>query len=145
MSKPDSSVYRLGRGPALLATGAFTIVAGLLVFAAFLVADDSTARLATTFVLGGLGLVAVVMALRFALRPPALARLDRDGFMVARPRVRASWKQVDDVRLEGGVLVLTGEGTAQVDLRMLEPAQRQDFVRDVYDRLNAAHGYTRFG
>ncbi|MEG9224556.1 hypothetical protein [Aeromicrobium sp. Sec7.5] len=145
MSLPESSVYRLGRGPALVATGVLTIVTGVLVFAAFLVADDATARVVVAVVLGVLAAVAVFLAVRFALRPPAVVRLDPTGFTVARPRVRATWKQVDDVALNSGYLVLSGEGTARVELRLLDPDARQLFVREVYDRLNAAHGYTRFG
>ena len=145
MSLPESSVYRLGRGPALVATGVLTIVTGVLVFAAFLLADDATPRLVGAIVLAGLAVVSVLLAARFALRPPAVVRLDKAGFTVARPRVRAAWKQVDDVALESGYLVLTGEGTARVELRLLDPDSRQLLVREVYDRLNTAHGYTRFG
>ena len=145
MSLPESTVYRLGRGPALVATGVLTIVTGVLVFAAFLVADDATPRVVGAVVLGVAALVAVLLAARFALRPPAVVRLDEAGFTVARPRVRAAWKQVDDVALDSGYLVLTGEGTARVELRLLDPDARQLLVREVYDRLNTAHGYTRFG
>ncbi len=145
MSLPESTVYRLGRGHALVATGVLTIVTGVLVFAAFLVADDATPRVVGAVVLGVAALVAVLLAARFALRPPAVVRLDEAGFTVARPRVRAAWKQVDDVALDSGYLVLTGEGTARVELRLLDPDARQLLVREVYDRLNTAHGYTRFG
>lgn len=145
MSLPESSVYRLGRGPALVATGVLTIVTGVLVFAAFLVADDATPRVVGAIVLGVLAAMAVLLAARFALRPPSVVRLDATGFTVARPRVRAAWKQVDDVAVDSGYLVLTGEGTARVELRLLDPDARQLLVREVYDRLNTAHGYTRFG
>ena len=145
MSLPESTVYRLGRGPALVATGVLTIATGVLVFAAFLVADDATPRVVGAVVLGVVAFVAVLLAARFALRPPAVVRLDETGFTVARPRVRAAWKQVDDVALESGYLVLSGEGTARVELRLLDPDARQLLVREVYDRLNTAHGYTRFG
>ena len=145
MSLSESSVYRLGRGPALVATGVLTIVTGVLVFGAFLVADDATPRVVGAVVLSVLAVVAVLLAVRFALRPPAVVRLDQAGFTVARPRVRAAWKQVDDVALDSGYLVLTGEGTARVELRLLDPDARQLLVREVYDRLNTAHGYTRFG
>ncbi|WP_229052655.1 hypothetical protein [Aeromicrobium sp. Leaf350] len=141
----SSSTYRLGRGPALVATGAFTIATGVLVFAAFLLADDATWRTVAAAVAGGLAVLALLLALRFAFRPPVIARFDERGFMVARPRTRAAWKQVDDVTLDAGFLVLTGEGTARVDLRMIEPGSRETFLREVYDRLNSAHGYTRFG
>ncbi|MCK5890400.1 MAG: hypothetical protein P1U38_09450 [Aeromicrobium sp.] len=146
MSLPESSVYRLGRGPALVATGVLTIATGVLVFAAFLMADDATPRLIGAVVLGVLAAASVLLAARFALRPPSVIRLDATGFTVARPRVRAAWKQVDDVALDSaGFLVLTGEGTARVELRLLDPDARQVLVREVYDRLNTAHGYTRFG
>ncbi|MFT4299338.1 MAG: hypothetical protein QM597_06880 [Aeromicrobium sp.] len=144
MPQSDPSVYRLGRGPALVAVGAFLIAAGLLVFAGFLLAGDTPVRIAATAVVGVLALGSVAMAARFAWRPPMLIRLDAEGFTVGRPRARAAWKQVEDVAIESGFLVLSGDDTARIELRLLEPADRRRLAREVYDRLNTAYGYRRF-
>ncbi len=145
MSQTSSSVYRLGRGPALVAAGIFTIAAGILVFATFLLAGEATWRVVSASITGVVAAFCVIQAVRFFVRPPVVARFDADGFTVSSPRARAAWKQVDDVSLDSGFVVLTGEGTARIEVSLLDPPAQAALVREVYDRLNTAHGYTRFG
>lgn len=141
----ESSVYRLGRGPALLGTGVSLIVAAIFVLIAFLAAADDLARSWLTVVTGGLALVALVVAARFALRPPAVVRMTPVQFAIARPRRSGAWDDVEAVTVQGGVVVLAGSGPeATLDLTLVDPTQRDQLVREIYDRLNAANGYTRF-
>ena len=141
----NDSLYRLARGPALLACGGLTVATGVLVFAAFLASGDATWRRVVTVVCAVLAVVCLTQVLRFALRPPVVAQLGEEGFTIGRPRRRGSWKAVDDVVVADGVLRLEGDGArAELALELLDPAVRATVLREVYDRLNTAHGYRRF-
>ncbi len=141
----NDSVYRLARGPALLACGGFFVASGVLVFAAFLASGDATWRQVVTIVCAVLALVCLAQVLRFAVRPPVVAQLGEQGFTIGRPRRRGSWKDVEDVVVADGVLRLEGDGArAVLALELVDPGARSTALRDVYDRLNTAHGYRRF-
>ncbi|MFT4189581.1 MAG: hypothetical protein QM621_13520 [Aeromicrobium sp.] len=145
MSDTPISLYRLARGPALTVTGGCIVVAGILAFAGFLLVGDGTIRRVAAFIVGALAVASLLVAARFAWRSPVVVRLDGTGMVVTRPRSRTPWSQVEDVVIEDGHLVLSGGGRAWVDVRLVEPSEQADLLRDVYDRLNAAHGYRRFG
>ena len=106
-----NTTYRLDRSVALVTVGVSLVVAAVAVFAAFLLAPlDSGARW-IGYVAIGVTVLALVMALRFAVRPPVLVRLDADGY---RSRTRSAgglftgrWLDVEDVTVTDDVLQLT--------------------------------------
>ena len=131
--------YRLDRRFVLPAIGVHLIVAGVLAALAF-------------FVWGWVGVLAVLVllnAVRVYAFPPLVARTDPDGtrlggLMTVRP-VRVEWKQVEDVSVDGGrMLVDRGDdGTIAFPLAYVG-ARGTELLRDVYDRLNTANGYRRY-
>jgi hypothetical protein len=143
MSEPTPSsavtTYRLDRRFVLGSVGVQVIGAGLAAMLAF-------------FVWEWIGLLAVALllnAVRLALLPPVVVRADPEGVRLGGPLtgkpVRLAWSDVDDVSLEGGQLVFTRSDEGSVVFSLVHLGSRgNDFVRDVYDRLNAANGYTRF-
>ncbi|WP_169309995.1 hypothetical protein [Aeromicrobium marinum] len=138
-------MYRLSRGPALLGAGSFLIASAVAVFLAFVLVPRDGAAGWMGVVAGVLAVLALAQSARFALRSPVVMTLTDQGFVIGRPRCRGRWEDVEDVVLEAGRLGLTGENVAAgLDLRLIEPDQVQPLVREVYDRLNTANGYTRF-
>jgi hypothetical protein len=143
------STYRLDRSVALVTVGVSMIVAAVAVFVAFLLAPlDSAARW-----IGYAAIVAAVLsvlvALRFAIRPPVLLHLDAEGY---RSRTRSAgglfsgrWLDVEDVVVADDLLVfsLAGGGEQRLPLGFVGPDQMR-LLRDIHDRLNTAHGYRRF-
>jgi hypothetical protein len=136
---PSATSYRLDRRFVLTSVGAQMVAAGIAAMLAFAVWP-------------WIGLVSVVLLLnaaRLLALPPTVARADAAGArlggpLTARP-VRVAWADVDDVSIERGQLVFSrGDGSSVVFSLVHLGARAHDFVRDVYDRLNTAHGYTRF-
>ncbi|MGI9085748.1 MAG: hypothetical protein ACR2FE_10750 [Aeromicrobium sp.] len=132
-----------------MTVGVCIVVAAVAVFVAFLLAarDDAIrwAGYAAIVVL----VLALLGALRFAIRPPVLLRIDADGY---RSRTRTSgglfsgrWIDVEDVTVSHDVLHLAlTNGTEQHLPLGFIGRDRIRLLRDVHDRLNAAHGYRRF-
>ncbi len=144
------STYRLDRGVALVTVGVSLVAAAVAVFVAFLLAPlDGAARW-----IGYASIVVVVLALslalRFAVRPPVLLRLDAEGY---RSRTRSPgwvfagrWLDIDDVVVEDDVLVFRLSGGSEQMLPLhLFGAARLRLLHEIHDRLNAANGYRRFG
>ena len=132
------TTYRLDRAPALAVVGVVVVVAAVTGFVA-VVATSALAGVVTVLLL----LAAVVLV----ARPPVVARLDAHGIRTRRARER--WVDVADVSVRDGMLLLAlgEEGADQKALRLslaTVGARAPELVREVYDRLNTAHGYRRF-
>jgi hypothetical protein len=143
------STYRLDRGAALVTVGVCLVVAAVAVFLAFLLAPLDNAVRWIGYLAIVVAVTALVGALRFALRPPVLLRLDDDGY---RSRTRSSgglfsgrWLDVEDVMVVDDVLCLTTTGGLVHRLPLgFVGRERMRLLRDMHDRLNAANGYRRF-
>jgi hypothetical protein len=144
-----NSTYRLDRSVALVTVGVSVVVAAVAVFVAFLLAPlDSGARW-IGYVAIGITVLALVMALRFAVRPPVLLRLDADGY---RSRARSDaglftgrWLDVEDVTVTDDLLQLTLSSGSEQRLPLgFLGRDRMRLLRDIHDRLNTANGYRRF-
>jgi hypothetical protein len=137
--RPSVSTYRLDRRFVLTSVGVQVIGAGLAAMLAFLV-------------WGWIGVVAIVLllnAVRLLALPPVVVRADAEGARLGGPvtsrPVRVRWADVDDVGIERGQMVFSRSDGSTVVFSLLHLGPRaDDFVRDVYDRLNTANGYTRF-
>lgn len=131
--------YRLDRRFILTSVGVQLMGAGVAAMLAF-------------FVWGWIGLLAlglVLNALRLMVLPPTVARTDGVGARLGGPLsakpVHVLWSDVDDVSIDPGQLVFgRGDGSSVVFSLMHLGPKADAFVRDVYDRLNAANGYRRF-
>jgi hypothetical protein len=133
------TVYRLDRAPALAVAGGAFVVAALAGFLAFV---------ASSALAGVVCVLALLAAAVVSFRPPVVARLDEHGIRTRRARER--WVDVDDVTVRDGFLLLSlgEEGEEQRALRLSLAtfgARAPELVREVHERLNAAHGYRRFG
>ncbi|KQY56012.1 hypothetical protein ASD11_16165 [Aeromicrobium sp. Root495] len=136
------SIYRVDRGAALLMVGVGFVVSAVGVVVAFLLAPRGGPLGVVGWVFAAIAVVALLVAARFGLRPPVVARLDDVGLRARGTRVE--WIDVEGVDLSTAALRLTTtDGEKVVDLTTLGP-RRAELAREVYDRLNAAHGYTRF-
>ena len=145
----EMTTYRLDRSVALVTVGVSMIVAAVAVFVAFLLAPLESAARWVGYAAIVVALLSVLVVLRFAIRPPVLLRLDAEGY---RSRTRSAgglfsgrWLDVEDVTIGDDVLVfsLAGGGEQLLPLGFVG-ADRLRLLRDVHDRLNAAHGYRRF-
>jgi hypothetical protein len=134
------TTYRLDRLAVLPLIGLHVVGAGVITILAFVVWKP----------LGVLVVLLLLHVVRLALFPPAVARTDASGIRLGgqftvRPH-RTQWTDVEDVSVERGALLFAraddGE-TVSFPLAYVG-AQRDAFVRDVYDRLNSVHGYQRF-
>ncbi|KAA1380456.1 hypothetical protein [Aeromicrobium fastidiosum] len=131
--------YRLDRRFVLTSVGVQMIGAGVAAMLAF-------------FVWGWIGLIAaglLLNALRLIVLPPTVARTEWDGVRLGGPLtakpVRVLWSDVDDVSIGQGQLVFSrGDGSSVVFSLVHLGPKANDFVRDVYDRLNTANGYRKF-
>ena len=143
------STYRLDRGVALVFVGGSLIVAAVAVFPAFLLTplENEMHWIGVAAIL--VAVAALVVAVRVAVRPPVVLRLDDEGY---RSRTRSSgglfsgrWLDVEDVVVADDVLVFTlaDGGEQRLPLGFLGP-DRMRLLRDVHDRLNTANGYRRF-
>ena len=143
------STYRLDRGVVLVFVGGSLIVAAVAVLPAFLLTpfDNEWHWVGVAAIL--VALAALVVALRLAVRPPVVLRLDADGYY-SRTRSAGGlftgrWLDVEDVTVADGVLVFSLAGGAEQRLPLgFVGADRMRLLRDVHDRLNTAHGYRRF-
>jgi hypothetical protein len=136
---PSATTYRLDRRYVLTSVGVQLVAAGVAAMLAF-------------FVWEWIGLLAVALllnAVRLLVLPPTVVRADAEGARLGGPvalkPVRVRWSDVDDVGIERGQLVFTRTDGGSVVFSLLHLGSRsQDFVQDVYHRMNTAHGYTRY-
>lgn len=99
--------------------------------------------------LGGvIALVLFVRAILLWVWPPVVARTDADGVtlggaLTIRP-VAITWTDVDNVSSDAQRMFLDrGESVLAFPLAYAG-VRGPELLRDVYDRLNTAHGYRRF-
>jgi hypothetical protein len=94
-----------------------------------------------------------VLALLNAVRvygwPPVVARTDPGGLRIGGPLtvkpVRVPWLEVEDVRIDGGRVLIDRGGDQVLAFPLAYAGQRAtELLRDLYDRLNTANGYRRF-
>lgn len=138
-SSSGQKSYRLDRRFVLTSIGVQLIGAGVAAMLAFLVS-------------GWIGLVALALLLnaaRVLALPPKIARTEFDGARLGGPLsakpVHVRWADVDDVSIGGGQLVFSrGDGSSVVFSLVHLGGRANDFVQDVYARLNTANGYSRF-
>jgi hypothetical protein len=131
--------YRLDRRFVLPAIGLHLIAAGVAAALAFLVWAP------IGIVVGLLAL----SALRLLAWPPVAIRTDplgvRLGGALSRHPVAIEWKSVEDVDRDGPHLYIRPTSGETVGVLLPRVGDRADeLVRDVYERLNTANGYTRF-
>jgi hypothetical protein len=133
------TTYRLDRRFVLASVGVQMIGAGVVAMLAF-------------WVWGWLGILAVLLLLNAArvfVLPPVVARTEQDGAQLGGPEsakpVSLVWSEVDNVSIDRGRLVFErADGSSTVFSLAYLGARADDFVRDVYERLNTANGYRRF-
>jgi hypothetical protein len=143
------STYRLDKSVALVTVGISLVAAAVAVFVAFLLAPLDSPLRWIGYVAIVVAVLAALMALRFAIRPPVVLRLDEQEY---HSRTRSAgglfagrWLDVEDVTVVDDVLVfsITGGREQRMPLEFFGP-DRMRLLRDIHDRLNAAHGYRRF-
>jgi hypothetical protein len=139
------TTYRLDRRFVLPAVGLNLIIAGVTTALALTLSSVEVLG----WVFGGLGLVAVLNALRILGVPPVVVRADAaelriGGPMTVRP-VHVAWSAVEDVSVDGGrLLVDRGNGEVLAFPLAYVGGRGTELLRDLYDRLNTANGYRRF-
>jgi hypothetical protein len=131
--------YRLDRLAVLPLIGLHIVGAGLSTILAFVVWPP----------LGVLPVLLLLHTVRLVFFAPPVARTDETGVRLGgqytyKP-IRIEWTQVEDVSVERGALMFDRGhgGTIQFPLAYVG-SRRDELVKDVYDRLNAANGYRRF-
>lgn len=138
--------YRLDRAHLMVLAGVCFITAAVSVLIAFLTAGKGSAGTVVSVILAILAVVALLVAAIANLRPPTVLTLDEIGYRARGRHGDGTWKQVEAVEVSDGLLRFTdasGEISA-VPLQYVERDRRADLIREVYDRLNTAHGYRRF-
>ncbi|AWB90820.1 hypothetical protein [Aeromicrobium chenweiae] len=131
--------YRLDRRFTLPAIGVHLIAAGIVAALAFLVWAW----------LGVLAVLLLLNAVRVFAFPPVVARLDPlgvrlGGLMTMKP-VRVVWTQVEDVSVDHARLRFDQGAEGAVTFPLAYAGKRaEELVREVYDRLNTANGYSRY-
>lgn len=133
------TTYRLDRRFVLTSVGVQMIAAGVAAMLAFLVWEW----------LGVLAALLLLNALRIVVRPPVVARTRLEGARLGGPTsarpIDLAWSAVEGVDVDRGRLVFERTDGSSVVFALAYIGARADaFVRDVYERLNAAHGYRRF-
>ncbi|MGJ9422936.1 hypothetical protein [Aeromicrobium sp. CF3.5] len=136
-------IYRLDRRFVLQAVGVNLLIAGLALWLALV---------AGTLWLALLGVaVAVAMMGRAVLlwvRPPAVARTTGEGIVLGGPltvkQVEVTWTEVEGVSFDEQRFYLDRGEKVLAFPMAYAGARGPELLRDVYDRLNTAHGYERF-
>ncbi len=138
------TVYRLDRRFVLQAVGVTLLLCGLALVVSMVV-DQVWVVLTAWLVAVGLAARAVLLW----VRPPVVARLDAEGVtlggtLTVRP-VPLRWTDVEKVSYDAGRLVIDRGGDTLVAFPTgYVGARAGELTREVYDRLNTAHGYRRF-
>lgn len=129
--------YRLDRAHLMVLAGVCFIIAAVGVLLAFLTGGIWWAIIPV---------VALLVAGVANLRPPTVLTLDPAGYRARGRQGAGTWKGVETVEVDDGLLRFTdGAGAVTaIPLQLVDGRRRADLIRDVYDRLNTANGYRRF-
>ena len=143
-SRPLCSMnYRLDRRFVLRALGLNVMSLGTLTVGAFLLPG------VWSLVCAGLVALLLANAIWLAGWPPVVVRTSADdlrvgGRLTVQP-VTLTWTDVEGVELAGDRLHLNRGGEQIIDFPLAYVGGRRDeLIREIYDRLNTANGYTRF-
>jgi MFS family permease len=157
---PDAVTRHRGvRAVAVLAFGGLALIAGVDVLALAIVdrwRDDNVLAAAAFWLLVALGAVLLVGMIRSIvqiIRQPTVLRLDASGYRVSRQSGatgirRAVWTDVKRVRRdrrdgrEYVVVQLHAGGSTQIPVRAVA-TPRDEWIAELDDRLNRAHGQRR--
>jgi hypothetical protein len=142
-----STAYRMGRVRVMPLMGLELVVAAVASLIAF-----NAPLVILQVALALVAVSAVVLAVLIGVRPPAVVWLYESSY---RSRVRAGrneakfvgeWINVSDAEVDDDMLRLTLESgeTQSLPLMLIPAKDRERLLRDIYERLNAAHGYRRF-
>lgn len=136
-------IYRLDRRFVLQAIGINLLMAAV---ALSLVALVAAAWLELPAVLLAGVLLGRAVVLWF--RPPVVARTDAEGVTLGGPltvkAVQIAWTAIEDVTVDAQQVFLD-QGSSVLAFPLAYAGQQgPELLRDVYDRLNTAHGYRRF-
>lgn len=131
--------YRLDRRFVLPAIGLQVIGAGIASVLAFIL----------WWPFGVLAVLLLLNAVRMLALPPGVARADESGIRLGGPltvkHVRVEWSEVESVSIDNHrMLIECGDHRTLVFPLAYVGDRANELVRDVYDRLNKANGYTRF-
>ena len=135
--------YRLDRRFVLRPLGINVMTLGTFTVGAFLLPG------VWAWVFGVLALLLLANALAMALWPPVVVRTSADdlriGGRLTVRRITIPWSEVEGVDHADDRLYFTrgDENILSFPLAYVGP-RREELVRDIYDRLNTANGYTRF-
>lgn len=136
-------IYRLDRRFVLQAIGINLLMAAVALSLVALVA-------ASWLQLPAVLLAAVLLARAVVLwfRPPVVARTDAEGVTLGGPLtvkpVQITWTAIEDVTVDAQQVFLD-QGSSVLAFPLAYAGQQgPELLRDVYDRLNTAHGYKRF-
>ena len=151
--QPAPTVYRLDPRPGVRLFGLRFVLAAVLVVAAWLCAGlfgDGVGSVAV-WILGVAAALLVIVSVVLLLRPPAVVRLDAEGYRLGRvPQGgvrRARWTDVTQATtgdtLHGRALVIGLDGAESTIPLVLVAGQAAQLQREVNERLNRAHGYRR--
>lgn len=151
----ERTTYKLARAHALVALGVSLIVVAAVVVLT-LVTRDSVGWVPVTvtlvWVVAGIAVGASLLLL--VVRPTVAVLDDREfqakvrvGAIAGKPQGERfiAWGDVSEVDTHDGVVELHSEsgGSVLFALDLLDASQRVDFMREIHDRLNNAHGYRR--
>ncbi len=143
-SRPLCSMnYRLDRRFVLRSLGINVMTLGTFTVGAFLLPS------AWSWVFAGLAVLLLINAVTMAVWPPVVVRTDdenvRVGGRLTVRRITLPWSEVGGVDHADGRLYFTrgDETILSFPLAYVGP-RGEELVRDIYDRLNTANGYTRF-
>ena len=135
--------YRLDRRFVLRPLGINVMTMGTFTVGSFLLPSP------WSWVCAALALLLLINAASLWLRPPVVVRTSAEGVQVGGRltvrRIAMAWSEVEGVEHADDRLYFT-RGDEQIlsfPLAYVGP-HRDELVRDIYDRLNTANGYTRF-
>lgn len=143
-SRPLCSMnYRLDRRFVLRSLGINVMTLGTFTVGAFLLPG------AWAWVFAGLAVLLLINAVWMAVWPPVVVHTTdsnvRVGGRLTVRRITMPWSEVEGVDHADGRLYFTrgDERILSFPLAYVGP-RGEELVRDIYDRLNTANGYTRF-
>ncbi|WP_332643499.1 hypothetical protein, partial [Aeromicrobium sp.] len=143
-SRPLCSMnYRLDRRFVLRSLGINVMTLGTFTVGAFLLPG------VWSWLFAGLAVLLLINAVTMAVWPPVVVRTAeanvRVGGRLTVRRISLPWSEVEGVDHADGRLYFTrgDETILSFPLAYVGP-RGEELVRDIYDRLNTANGYTRF-